>query len=249
MTDLASGKLVLCGSREVAAAPGRDECRGEHREALHVAANRLPREHREHRGTAQAQDGAFRVGLLAGRRERLLDQREVRLLGVEVEALGCSLHERERGSLVARHPHSGHARRPGFGFDRRGEGMSHAVFMPDKDVSIERIAERATALDLGIETRHDRLTIASRTQLGGLALVAQSAPPSIHGQRTFQQRALLPCQKLFHIGMVVRDRELAVGNYQRLLGIDEFLRMELHTDQGLRVWIDGAPVVSANKCW
>lgn len=43
--------------------------------------------------------------------------------------------------------------------------------------------------------------------------------------------------------MVVRDRELAIGNYQRLLGIDEFLRMELHTDQGLRVWIDGKPAL------
>lgn len=126
-------------------------------------------------------------------------------------------------------------------FERRGEGMSHAVFMPNKDDTHERIAQRATALDLGIETRHDRLTIASRAQLGGLALVAQSAQPAIHGQRTFQQQALLPCQKLFHIGMVVRDRERAIGAFQRLLGIDEFLCMELHTDQGLRVWIDGQP--------
>jgi hypothetical protein len=128
-------------------------------------------------------------------------------------------------------------------FDRRGEGMSHAVFMPDQDDAHERIAQRATALDLGVEINGDRLTVASRAQLGGLALVAQSAPPSIHGQRTFQQRALLPCQKLFHIGMVVRDRELAVGGFQRLLGIEEFLRMELHTDQDLRVWIDGKPAL------
>ncbi len=128
-------------------------------------------------------------------------------------------------------------------FDRRGEGMSHAVFMPDKDDTHERIAQRATALDLGVEINGDRLTVASRAQLGGLALVAQSAPPSIHGRRTFQQRALLPCQKLFHIGMVVRDRELAVGGFQRLLGIEEFLRMELHTDQDLRVWIDGKPAL------
>ena len=128
-------------------------------------------------------------------------------------------------------------------FDRRGEGMSHAVFVPDHNHSIERIAERATALNLGVETGQHRLTIASRAQLGGLALVAQSAPPSIYGRRTFQQQALLPCQKLFHIGMVVRDRELVIGGFQRLLGMDEFLRMELHTDRGLRVWIDGTPAL------
>lgn len=128
-------------------------------------------------------------------------------------------------------------------FDRRGEGMSHAVFMPDKNHGIERVAERAKALDLGVETSHDRLTIASRARLGGLALVAQSAPPRIHGQRTFQQQALLPYQKLFHVGMVVRDRELAIGAFQRLLGIDDFLRMELHTGRDLLVWIDGKPAL------
>jgi hypothetical protein len=128
-------------------------------------------------------------------------------------------------------------------FDRRGEGMSHAVFMPDQDDTFERIAQRAAALHLGVEISGDRLTIASRAQLGGLALVAQSAPLPICGRRSFHCQALLPAQKLFHIGMVVRDRELAIGNYQRLLGIDEFLRMELHTDQGLRVWIDGKPAL------
>lgn len=128
-------------------------------------------------------------------------------------------------------------------FDRRGEGMSHALFVPEKDHSLERIAERATALGLGAETGPHRLTIASRHQLGGLALVVQSARPPIQGQRTFRQQALLPCQKLFHVGMVVRDRELAIGGFQRLLGIDDFLRMELHTDQGLRVWIDGTPAL------
>ena len=34
-------------------------------------------------------------------------------------------------------------------FDRRGEGMSHAVFMPDKDVSIERIARTGDGTGAG----------------------------------------------------------------------------------------------------
>jgi hypothetical protein len=127
-------------------------------------------------------------------------------------------------------------------FDRRGEGMSHAVFTVQVDDSLAHVAGRASARALAVEAGQQRLTIASRRQLGGLALVAESAPPPIHARRTFSEHALLPCQKLFHIGMVVRDRELAIGGFQRLLGIEEFLRMELHTDQGLRVWIDGQPV-------
>ena len=128
-------------------------------------------------------------------------------------------------------------------FDRRGEGMSHAVFVPDRDDAQEQLAGQAVALGMGVEISGDRLTLASRAQLGGLALVAQSAPSPVCGRRSFQCQALLPTRKLFHLGMVVRDRELAIGNYQRLLGIDEFLRMDLHTDRGLRVWIDGKPAL------
>jgi methylmalonyl-CoA/ethylmalonyl-CoA epimerase len=128
-------------------------------------------------------------------------------------------------------------------FDRRGEGMSHAVFVPDRDDAQEQLAGQAVALGMGVESSGDRLTIASRAQLGGLALVAQSAPLPVCGRRSFHYQALLPTRKLFHLGMVVRDRELAIGNYQRLLGIDEFLRMDLHTDRGLRVWIDTQPAL------
>lgn len=125
---------------------------------------------------------------------------------------------------------------------RRRCGMSHAVFRLAPGDTGERLASRAAAQQLAVETAGGRLTFASRDVLGGLALVAEAAPPVIHGQRVFDHPALLPCQKLFHVGMVVRDRERAIDAYQRLLGIDGFLRMELHTDQGLAVWIDGVPV-------
>jgi catechol 2,3-dioxygenase-like lactoylglutathione lyase family enzyme len=125
---------------------------------------------------------------------------------------------------------------------RRRCGMSHAVFKPAPGDGLEHIASRAATHDLAAEAAGDRLTLASRDVLGGLALVAEAAPPPISDRRLFDHRALLPCQKLFHVGMVVRDRERAIDTYQRLLGIDGFLRMELHTDQGLAVRIDGAPV-------
>lgn len=126
-------------------------------------------------------------------------------------------------------------------FDRRGEGMSHAVFEPARNTSLEQVAQDASRLGLDTETGDGRLNIASRAQLGGLALAVQSTAPRILGQRHFTYPARLGLQKLFHIGSVVRDRELAIAGYQRLLGIDEFLRMELDTDHGLLVWIDGKP--------
>ncbi len=123
-------------------------------------------------------------------------------------------------------------------FDRRGEGMSHAVFAPD-DGSTDALIQRATDLGLAVEPSEGRLSFTSRAQLGGLALVTQLLPPRVRGQRAFDHQALLPLQKLFHVGMVVHDREATIAAYQRLLGITEFLRMELNTDQGLVVWIDG----------
>ncbi|MGE0809509.1 MAG: VOC family protein [Immundisolibacter sp.] len=127
-------------------------------------------------------------------------------------------------------------------FERRGAGMSHAVFAGRGREPLARVAERAIAHRLAVEPSSARLTIASRAQLGGLAIAVEQVPPQVLGRRSFSHIALLPCQKLFHVGMVVRDRELAIGGFQRLLGIDEFLRMELHTDHGLRVWIDAQPV-------
>lgn len=127
-------------------------------------------------------------------------------------------------------------------FDRRGAGMSHAVFTVQRGDDLASVADRAGAFGLPTETGANRLNLACRGQLGGLALVVESASPAVHDRRTYHDKALLPCQKLFHVGMVVRDRELAIGAFERLLGIDGFLRMGLHTDQGLKVWIDGQPV-------
>ncbi|MGK2941722.1 MAG: VOC family protein [Immundisolibacter sp.] len=126
-------------------------------------------------------------------------------------------------------------------FGRRGQGMSHAVFLPDEhDHTL--LLERAEALDVAVEADKDRLTFATRGQLGGLALVTQLTPEVFTDRRRFSYSALLPPQKLFHFGAVVRDRETAIAAYQRLLGIDDFLRMELHTGQGLMAWLDGKQV-------
>lgn len=126
--------------------------------------------------------------------------------------------------------------------DRRGEGMSHAVFtLPGSD-AIAALVEQAAARDIAVQADGDRLAVGRRADLGGLALLVQPTAPRLVGRRRYDVATLLPTQKLFHIGIVVRDRERAIGAFERLLGIDGFLRMELHTDQGLRVWIDGKPV-------
>jgi catechol 2,3-dioxygenase-like lactoylglutathione lyase family enzyme len=109
-------------------------------------------------------------------------------------------------------------------FERRGQGMSHAVFVPDDD-DHEALLQRAAALDVTVEAGADRLTFATRGHLGGLALVAQLAPDVFTDQRRFSYPVLLPPQKLYHVGAVVRDRETAIAAYQRLLGIDDFLRI------------------------
>lgn len=127
-------------------------------------------------------------------------------------------------------------------FDRRGEGMSHAVFVPEINGAAPAIAARAAALEVPVDAGSQRLYLATREQLGGLALAVDLREPLVRGHRQFRHQALLPCQKLFHIGLVVRDRERAIDNFQRLLGMGDFLRMELDTDQGLKVWLDGQPI-------
>lgn len=126
--------------------------------------------------------------------------------------------------------------------DRRGEGMSHAVFVPPGADGVAALIEQAAALDVPLAISGGRIAVGERADFCGLAVLAESAPPPVLGQKNFSHAALLPSQKLFHIGIVVRDRERATGNFQRLLGIDGFLRMELNTDQGLDVWIDGQAV-------
>lgn len=126
--------------------------------------------------------------------------------------------------------------------DRRGEGMSHAVFAPQGADGVAALIKQAAAGDVPVAVDGDRACVGRRADFGGLALLVQSAPPPVVGQRHFNSPALLPSQKLFHVGIVVRDRERAICDFQRLLGIDGFLRMELHTDQGLNVWMDGRPI-------
>jgi hypothetical protein len=127
-------------------------------------------------------------------------------------------------------------------FDRRGEGMSHAVFLPEINDTAAAIAARAATLEIPVDAGPQRLYLATREQLSGLALAVDLREPPLRGHRQFRHQALLPCQKLFHIGLVVRDRECAIGNFQRLLDMGDFLRMELDTDQGLKVWLDGQPI-------
>jgi hypothetical protein len=93
-----------------------DDHRRDRREAPHVAPDRLAGQHREDGRTRALQHRARRAGLVARGGEGVLDQREVRLLRVEIEARGRGLHEEERGPPVAGRPDAEMRRRPRLAF-------------------------------------------------------------------------------------------------------------------------------------
>jgi hypothetical protein len=119
------------------------------------------------------------------------------------------------------------------GLDRYG--LSHAVFAPPPRGSA------ASGLTL-----HEPLPgyafADTRAALHGLALAFEV--PGVPITRTLDtpHEPALPVQKLYHAGVVVRDRDAAIADFAAAFGIGHFVRMELHTGDGFEVVLDGRPI-------
>ena len=108
-----------------------------------------------------------RAGLVARGGEGLLDQTEVRLLRVEIEARRRGLHEEERGALVAGHPDAEMHRRPRLAFEPREHPQELAGGIGRQIAPHERARGRGERLVAALERGGERLAIeASRRDAG-----------------------------------------------------------------------------------
>jgi|GEM_PF-1413353 len=127
----------------------------------------------------------------------------------------------------------------------RGEGMSHAV----SRCTAEQFAELEKQLEqqgigevhrLNLYGKLRSLQIDSRSLLSGLGLEVQvideaggfdGLPVDRVVEYNFQP--ILPVDKLYHVGIVVNNRDRAIANFQSLLGFPEFLPLELEVGSSL----------------
>lgn len=111
-------------------------------------------------------------------------------------------------------------------------GLSHAVFgAPDGGIG-------ASGLDC-TEPLPGYGFADTRARLHGLALAVDSSDAIADGTLDTPHVPALPVQKLYHTGIVVREREAAIAEFSAYFGIRHFVRMELHTGDGLEVTLEG----------
>lgn len=123
---------------------------------------------------------------------------------------------------------------PGALGDLERLGLSHAVFAAPAG------GLAASGLDM-VQPLPGYGFADTRARLHGLALAIEAPGVAASGTLETPHAPALPVQKLYHTGIVVRDREAAIEAFAAFFGIGHFVRMELHTDQGLEVILDGAP--------
>ena len=127
----------------------------------------------------------------------------------------------------------------------RGQGMSHAV----SRCTAEQFAELEKQLEqqgIGVVHRLNlygklrSVQIDSRPLLCGLGLEVQiideaGSFDSLPVDRVveFDYPPVLPIDKLYHVGIVVNNRDRAIANFRSLLGFPEFLPLELEVGTSL----------------
>ncbi len=127
----------------------------------------------------------------------------------------------------------------------RGQGMSHTVSHCTSE-QFSRLQKQLADLGMGVVhslNLHDKLRsvqIDSRPQLSGLGLEVQvidegggfDALP-VDRVVEYDYSPLLPIDKLYHVGIVVNSRERATASFRRLLGLPEFLPLDLAVGESL----------------
>lgn len=126
----------------------------------------------------------------------------------------------------------------------RGQGMSHAVSRcsPQQFVTLgQQLAEQGIGVVHGfnLDGQVRCMQIESRALLGGLGLEVQVLENGgfdrlpVNRVVEFDYGAMLPIDKLYHVGIVVNNRDRATQNFRQLLGMPEFLPLELEVGSSL----------------
>lgn len=126
----------------------------------------------------------------------------------------------------------------------RGEGMSHAVSRCSDTELMQlrdQLGERhiAVAHELQLDGHITSLQLDTRTELSGVAIEVQVEAATgfdhlpVDQTLHFEFEPLLPVDKLYHVGVVVNNREQAMQQFCDLLGLPEFLPLELAVGESL----------------
>ena len=126
----------------------------------------------------------------------------------------------------------------------RGQGMSHAV-STCTGVEVEQLQQQLEQRGIGythqlnLDGKVRSLQIDSRPYLSGLGLeVRVDEAGGFDGLAVdrlvmYDYSAILPVDKLYHVGIVVNDRQQAMENFRDLLDFPEFLPMDLEVGTSL----------------
>jgi len=127
----------------------------------------------------------------------------------------------------------------------RGQGMSHVVSRCSA-AQFSRLEKQLAEQDIGVVHRlnlHSKLRsvqIKSRPLLSGLGLEVQVIDEaggfdSLPVDRVveYNYSPILPIDKLYHVGIVVNNRERATASFRKLLGLPEFLPLDLAVGSSL----------------
>ncbi|MBL4621671.1 MAG: VOC family protein [Immundisolibacteraceae bacterium] len=126
----------------------------------------------------------------------------------------------------------------------RGEGMSHAVSRcsPVEAQLLQRQLDQrgiGYSHQLNLDGKVRSLQIDSRPHLSGLGLEVQVDEAGgfdglpVNRVVNYEFLPILPVDKLYHVGIVVNDRQQAMENFRELLDFPEFLPMDLEVGTSL----------------
>ncbi|RLA15527.1 MAG: hypothetical protein DRQ60_05740 [Gammaproteobacteria bacterium] len=121
----------------------------------------------------------------------------------------------------------------------RGQGMSHVVTRCSSE-QFSRLEKQLADQDIGVvhflnlHGKFRSVQIDSRPLLSGLGLEVQIVDEAggfdalpVDRVVEFDYSPILPIDKLYHVGIVVNNRERATASFRKLLGLPEFLPLEL----------------------
>ena len=126
----------------------------------------------------------------------------------------------------------------------RGEGMSHAVSRCSP-AQVERLQQQLQQRGIGyshqlnLDGKVRSLQIDSRPHLSGLGLEVQVDEGggfddlAVDRVVNYEFSPILPVDKLYHVGIVVNDRQQAMESFRELLDFPEFLPMDLEVGTSL----------------
>lgn len=109
-----------------------------------------------------------------------------------------------------------------------GPGLMHVVLRPDQE--LETAAGALQSAGVAVQARLDEQWVMdSRGVLGGLGLVLESRAASRPDGEVlkYEHSGVLPVQQLYQVAMIVPDLDVMRGRFAAVLGIEQWVPIEL----------------------